>query len=245
VLRLFLFGQENFLALQSLGPIQKNLNNIWKRAIRLEKRGDALLGHRTKKFIDEIVDFGTGGEGIKGNAERILKGYRKSIDTVLDTTFPIYDKANIQFTDTIKVMEDIAIVLGKKFKIGAKFADAEAGLGMRRILSNTKSRAGVLRLLDKAQVVLEKYGIKLDEDIITQANFADVLETLLGSEAPGSFLGQIEKGVTPFARAGGKFLQGKLISGTIQTAVGAVNVTRRISQENAIKALEALLKTIK
>ena len=51
----------------------------------------------------------------------------------------------------------------------------------------------MLQALDNAQNILENLGISGGRDIISQAKFADVLETFFGSEAPSSFLGGLEK----------------------------------------------------
>ena len=244
------FKNSNFEGLP--GP-QHLITNVWARAMRNAKTGDALQLHRTKSYIDEIVNYGKQAEGLSGKAQGILKKFRHNIDSALDTKFPSYNQANTVYSDTINELGKIAEAMGRNFKVGDSFADARAGVVMRRILSNTKSRSDLLQLLETSQNVLKKYGVKLDEDIITQANFADTLEKMLGSEAPTSFLGQIEKGLESFGSSSGfegmqqvgsaasEFARGNVVRGTIKIGAHAIDVLRNVNQENKIKALRALL----
>ena len=232
-------------AFEGLKGPQQAINNVWARALRVAKSGDALQLHRLKSYIDEIVNYGKATEGLSGRAEGLLKKFRHSADEVLDTTFDDYNLVNTVFSDTIQELNKIGDILGRSFKIGDEFADAQAGLAMRRIMSNTKSRAEVLQLLDSAQKIGKKYGIQIDEDIITQANFADVLEKMLGTEAPTSLMGQVERGVAGAEQAmsaGADLAQGNLIRGTIKAGKYAIDVTRGVNQENKMNALRALLE---
>lgn len=244
------FKNSNFEGLK--GP-QQLISNVWARAMRNAKTGDALQLHRTKSYIDEIVNYGKQTEGLSGKAQGILKKFRHNIDGTLDTKFPSYNRVNTIYADTINELGKIAEAMGRNFKVGDSFADARAGVVMRRVLSNTKSRSDLLQMLESSQSILKKYGVKLDEDIITQASFADTLEKMLGSEAPASFLGQLEKGVESFGSssgfggvqqlgsAAGELVRGHPVRATIKAGGYAVDVLRGVNQENMIAALRALL----
>lgn len=241
---------------EGLKTVQSTLENVWNRAMRLAKTRDALQMHRAKRYIDNLVEYGAEGEGLKGNAERILKGFRRQLDTILDKKFRSYNEANTVFSETINELNNLSAVLGKRFRLTDNFADAQAGLGMRRILSNTQSRAEVLKLIDSMQNIAKKYGIKIDEDVITQANFADILERELKSEAPTSFLGQIQRGVETFGSTptiqgaqqaqqvgstASEFARGNVVRGTIKAGAHLVDVLRNVNQRQKIKAIKALL----
>lgn len=174
-----------------------------------------------------------------------MKNFRHNIDAILDVNFPQYNKVNTVYSETIKQLDNMASAIGRKFKVGDSFADAQAGIAMRRILSNAQSRSEILRLIQGMQGVAKKYGIKVDHDIITQANFADVLEKMLGSEAPTSFLGQGERFLNQAEEGIGalsEFGKGNVLKGTIKAGKYAIDITRGISQDNKIKALRALLE---
>lgn len=226
-------------------PVGPLIQNVWKRALRVAKTGDALQVHRMKSYLDEIVNYGKQAEGLSGKAQNMLKNFRHSVDSLLDASFPEYNRVNTQYAETIQELDRLGAAIGKTFRLGDSFADAQAGVAMRRILSNTQSRSEILRMLDNMQALLKKYKIKVDDDVITQANFADVLERMLGSEAPTSFLGQGERFLNQaeqVAGAGTDLLKGNVVSGTLKAGKYVIDMTRGISQENKLKALRALLE---
>lgn len=230
---------------EGLKPVQTLIDNVWTRAQRVAKSGDALQAHRLKAYIDEIVGYGKASEGLSGRAEGILKAVRHNIDTVLDSNFELYNKVNTQFSDTINELEKMATAIGKRFKPGTTFADTQAGVSMRRILSNTQSRADILRLLDSMQAVGKKYGIVHENDVITQANFADILEKMLGSEAPTSFLGQGERFINGIEQGAGALAdlgQGHPVRAGLKASKYLLDMTRGVNQENKIEALRAILE---
>ena len=228
---------------EGIGPSQTAIRNVYERALRVAKTGDALEAHRLKKYIDEIVDYGKNAEGLSGRAQRMLKGLRRNMDTVLDSKFPLYNKFNTIFSDTIGEMNKIGDALGHSFRIGDTFANAKVGTAMRSILSNSQKRAQILQLLESMQGVSKKYGLKTDDDIVTQALFADTLEKMLGSEAPSSFLGQVETGVGQAISAGTDIARGNVIGGTIKAGKFLIDATRGVNQEAKINALKALLQS--
>jgi len=236
------FKNSNFEGLK--GP-QALINNVWKRAVRVAKSGDALQAHRLKAYIDEIVNYGKQSEGLSAKAEHILKSFRHNVDGILDSKFPAYNKVNTQFAETVAELDNMGIAIGRRFKLGDTFADTQAGVSMRKIMSNTQSRADILKLLENMQKVGKKYGIEIDEDITTQAKFADFLEKEFGSEAPTSFLGQGERFGNQAIKSTEDALNGGVMSaavkGTIRAGKYAIDLTRGVNQENRVKALKALL----
>lgn len=251
-------GKLNFKnsAFEGLRSVQSDIQNVWNRAVRIAKTKDALQAHRAKTFIDQIVEYGAEGQGLKGKASTILKKFRHNIDSELDTKFKTYNQVNTTFSDTIQSMQKMAEAIGKKsFRLGDKFVDANTGTAMRRIFSNTQSRSNILGMLEESQNLLKKYGVKFDEDIVSQASFADTIEKIFGSEAPTSLLGQFSKGLETFGStgaiegaaqlgsAGSEFMRGNLVRGTIKLGTQAAEALRGVNQENRIKALRSLLHT--
>ena len=230
---------------ENIAGAQKLIKNVWHRVLRVSRTGDALQLHKTKSYIDEIVNYGKKAEGLSGKAQMLLKNLRHNIDVILDDKFPEYNRVNTQFSDTIRQLNNMGAAIGRTFRLGDTFSDARSGLAMRRILSNTAGRSEILKLLEGMQEVGKKYGLKMDEDIITQANFADILEKMLGTEAPTSLLGQTERAVSGIGIAGADIARGTpsgIISGTIKAGKYAIDVTRGVNQRNKIDALRALLR---
>ena len=225
---------------RNVPSVQNELGKFWREAVRVARLGDARQVHILKKSIDEIVEYGAEGQGLKGTVANMLKSLRHNLDGTLDKKFAQYNKVNTQYGETIQEMQKIAALMGKKFRIGDNFADARMGLILRRILGNTQSRSEILKLLESSQNVARKYGAKIDEDVITQANFADLLEKTLGSEAPTSFLGQGER----FTSKLQEIIQAPNLAGSaIKATKFAAETARGINQENKRKALRALLES--
>ena len=223
---------------------QTAIKNVWQRAVRVVRNGDAMEAHRVKRYIDEIVDYGKNVEGLSGRAQNLLKGFRKSIDTALDTKFPAYNKANTVYAETITELNKIGEAMGRKFKAGDSFADAKAGVVLRRLFSNTQSRGQLLQVLESSQNVAKKYGAKIDEDVVAQAKLADTLERIFGSEAPTSMQGIGEKVFEHGQRivgAGADALRGNWMGAVAKGAKHTYDVTRGLNEENLIKALQDIL----
>ena len=222
--------------------VQRTIQNAWDRAMRVARSGDALQMHRAKTYIDEVVEYGKAVEGLTGRSQRILKNFRRGIDTALDVRFPAYNKANTTFSETVRELDKIGQAMGRNFRLGDSFADAKAGVVMRRILSNTQSRSDILQLLESMQEVARKNGMDIQNDIISEAQFADILERMLGSEAPTSFLGQIERGAAGIA---GDVVTGNLggavKKGTLTAGKHAIDVLSGVNQKNLISAMRALI----
>lgn len=230
---------------EGIGPVEKTIQRVWDRAVRAAKSGDALELHRLKTFIDENVSYGKSAEGLSGRAQGMLKSLRHDADTLLDNNFKVYNKVNTQFSDTIQQLDEITRAMGRSFKVGDTFSTMRAGTTLRRVLSNTQSRSDLLRLLDDMQKIAKKYGLEIDEDIVTQANFADLLENIMGSEAPSSFLGQIERGIgraQDVASAGADLARSNFVSATLKGGNLALDAIRGITKENQLKALRGLLE---
>jgi len=213
--------------------------NIIKRLVKRMTSGqrvDAHDVHRLKKFIDEQVTFGKSAEGLGGKTERILKSLRRNLDQSLDSTFPEYNAVNTKFSDTINALDDFKDAAGTKFNPLSDNADKFVGTLSRRLLSNVQSRVNLIDSLKGLQDTAVKYGAKFDDDIITQTMFADELSSLFGAPAKTGFEGGIEKAVRTAGRR-----RGAIDLGVDIAAAGAKKI-RGVSEENAIKVMEQLLK---
>ncbi|MDD4601507.1 MAG: hypothetical protein PHQ46_10715 [Negativicutes bacterium] len=228
-------------AFEGIKPAQRTLQEVYDRATQVSKSGDALQIHRMKRYIDNMVSYEKKAEGLPGDAERILKGLRHNADAVLDNNFEDYNKVNQVFAETRQEMDNIKSVLGKKMKSTDSFANTKAGTTLRGIFSNNQSRANLMSGLESMQRVAKKYGMKIDEDIITQANFADVLEKMFGSEAPTSFTGSIERALGTSAQAAQDLAQGNVPGAVMKGGKAVYEKLRGVNEKNRSKALRKLL----
>lgn len=157
---------------------------------------DAYELHIFKKAIDELVNFGVAGEGLKGKAQSLLKQLRTSADDILDTNFKDYNKANTDFRNTITVLNDAKDLFGKK----NGFTNERGGQLMRSAFSNNAQRGRLLPLMEDIEKLSKQYGLSIEQNLIDQALFALMLEDIYGTQAITSFRGQIEKAVSGVQR---------------------------------------------
>ncbi|ANJ65526.1 putative ejection protein [Pseudoalteromonas virus vB_PspP-H6/1] len=207
--------------------------------MRDTKAPDAYDVHRMKRFIDEQVTYGKVGEGLSGRAEGIVKNLRSNLDNALDGAFPDYDAANTKYADTISALDSLQSGVGRIDFSGAN-ANKALGQEMRKVMSNYKSRANILSALDEVDGVAKKYGAKFDDDIITQALFADELDSMFDLQNRTTFKGQTKRGIDQAARAAQG--AGGALSVAAEKAGEAIDKVRGVTNESKIKSLKELIR---
>lgn len=197
---------------------------------------DAYDLHNFKKSIDEVVNYGVGGEGLKGKSANILKAVRNSADEILDSTFDSYNKANTDYKATKDVLEMAQELFGKK----AGVSKERGGQLLRSVFSNNTQRPRVMKLIEQLDLTAKQYGGKFDDNLIDQALFSEILEDIFGTQATTSLQGQVGRAVKGTQR---------VISGLKDPLKGAGDLLATgaeklagISDENKRKILEALLR---
>jgi hypothetical protein len=225
---------------QLAGP-QAAIKNIIKR-LKSGKRGvmpDAYDLHRLKKYIDENVTYGKGGEGLKGKTENVLKQLRRDIDSTLDANFSKYDKVNTTYSDTINALDSLQNVAGKKMDLFGPNADKAVGTLLRRMMSNAQSRVNLIDSVDDIERISRKYGGKFKDDISTQMLFADELDTVFGPTARTSLAGETVKGI----RRGAEVATGQktAMGAVLETGAAGMEKLRGINEANALKSISDLL----
>ena len=179
--------------IEGLGANEKIINNVYRR---IQESTDANDLHRLKKYIDNNVSFGKTGDGFIGEAESLLKNWRKVIDDTLDVEFKDYNKVNIELASRLKPINDFKRIMKDITGLDEDLVNMSAGMLMRRIASNLRSNPQlrqVLRDLDKATEVKGK----LSADIESLVDFYSVLEKyypeIVGKNTlKGQMIGAIE-----------------------------------------------------
>jgi hypothetical protein len=223
---------------EGIKPAERLISDIFKR---MQRAGDdAYELHRLKRFIDEKVNYAKQGEGLTGQAERIVKGLRANIDGVLDGFSGAYKTANDTYAQGIQIADVFKKFLGKDFALGDKITQTKAGMLSRRLFSNAQSRPDLLKVLDDAEKFLTGQGIKYQDDIITQAAFVNELEKIFGSQASTGIQNELKKGLQQFATGetvGSTFNK----QGIRQAGMKVLDNARGVNMQNQIKALRELL----
>ena len=219
--------------IEDIPGAERLLKVIVKRLGR--QNADALKAHEAKQFIRNHVSFGKSQEGLQGKVEGIAKTLARDLDQTLDATYPQYKKVNDVFAETRGVLDAIEDVAGSKIDITGRNADKALGTLSRSLLSNIRSRANMLNAFSDLDTVAKKYGNNLDDDIISQALFIDELDKMFGASARTSLQGDSEKAVRMGLGGGTREI-------LTEAAVEGAKKVKGLSQENALKALKALLK---
>jgi len=109
---------------------------------------------------------------------------------------------------------------------------------MRKLTSNYGTRANLIDALDQANQTATKYGMKIEDDVINQLIFVNELDRMFGAQAQTSLKGQVAEAM----QTGVDVARGNIASRAFDLlAEGAENL-RGINKENAVKAMEELLK---
>lgn len=230
---------------EGLDTVQKTLKIVLKR-VDPDLAGanlDGLQLHRAKRFIDNQVTYGKNAEGLVGDAERLLKGLRTSIDDVLDTTFPDYNVANTQYKETFEALGEMRRLIGRDFIGSGDIANLRAGEVMNRLLGQASAKP--MSALQNLENVSRKYGNTYSDSIVKQVRFADLLDDIYETVPKGSLQGRVEGGVASGIDQGVGFMnrmrQGGLISATIDTAGDIAKGAAGITPEARQKAVEEFL----
>jgi hypothetical protein len=218
---------------------QRVLNAVLER-LSTVKPPDAYGIHTAKRFIDTQVDYGKRNlaNPLTAQAERTLKNLRRNLNQTLGDTFPDYKAANAKYSDTVSTLDDLQKAAGTQINFESPNADKALGVAMRKLTSNYGTRANLIDALDQANQTATKYGMKIEDDVINQLIFVNELDRMFGAQAQTSLKGQVAEAMqtgVDIARGGGARRALELL------AESAENL-RGINKENAVKAMEELLK---
>jgi|TARA_R110000744_G_C19353826_1_gene560659 hypothetical protein len=176
-------------------PAAKALLNEIVDYMSVDEAIDASGVHDLKRFIDDQVAYGKSSQqGSSATADKIIKKLRAGVDSVLDNKFPAYDKANTDYSKTIKALTNIKDISGKA-DLEADSAGNAAGILMRRIMSNATSGTNLRDSMSNLDSLANEYGGGFKDSLSTQSYYANKLDRDFGASAKTSFQGQNEAGI--------------------------------------------------
>lgn len=218
---------------------EKLLNIVLKRLSKTEAP-DALGVHDAKRFIDTQVDYGKRNlsNPLTAEAERIVKGLRRNLNESLGEKFPVYKAANAKYSDTITALNDLQKAAGTSIDFDSENANKALGTAMRKLTSNYGTRANLIDALDQANQTSTKYGMKLDDNIVNQLIFVNELDRMFGAAAQTSLKGQVAEAM----QTGVDIARGGAARRAVELLAEKAEQLRGINKENAVKAMEELLK---
>ena len=218
---------------------QRILNTVLER-LSTAKAPDAYGVHTAKRFIDTQVNYGKKNlaNPLTSQAERALKNLRRNLNQSLGDSFPVYKAANEKYADTITALDDLQRAAGTQIDFDSPNANKALGTAMRKLTSNYGTRANLIDSLDQANQVASKYGMKLDDDIVNQLIFVNELDRMFGAAADTSLKGQMSQAL----ETGVDIARGGAARRAIELLAEKAEGLRGINKENAIKAMEEILK---
>jgi hypothetical protein len=218
---------------------QRILNTVLER-LSTAKAPDAYGVHTAKRFIDTQVNYGKKNlaNPLTSQAERALKNLRRNLNQSLGEKFPVYKAANEKYADTITALDDLQKAAGTQIDFDSPNANKALGTAMRKLTSNYGTRANLIDSLDQANQVASKYGMKLDDDIVNQLIFVNELDRMFGAAAQTSLKGQVSEAM----QTGLDIARGNAAQRAMELVAEKAQNLRGVNKENAIKAMEEILK---
>jgi hypothetical protein len=218
---------------------QRTLNMVLER-LSATNVPDAFGIHTAKRFIDTQVDYGKRNlaNPLTAQAERTLKNLRRNLNTTLGEAFPDYRAANTKYSDTITALDDMQKSAGTQIDFDSPNAEKALGTAMRKLTSNYGTRANLIDALDQANQTATKYGLKIDDDVVNQLIFVNELDRMFGAAAQTSLKGQVAEAM----QTGVDIARGGAARRAVELLAEKAEELRGINRENAVKAMEELLK---
>jgi len=218
---------------------QRILNSVLER-LSTDKAPDAYGVHTAKRFIDTQVNYGKKNlaNPLTSQAERALKNLRRNLNQSLGEKFPVYKAANEKYADTITALDDLQRAAGTQIDFESPNANKALGTAMRKLTSNYGTRANLIDSLDQANQVASKYGMKMEDDVVNQLIFVNELDRMFGAAADTSLKGQKSQAL----ETGVEIARGNAAQRAMELVAEKAQNLRGVNKENAIKAMEEILK---
>jgi hypothetical protein len=218
----------------------EDLLNIILQRLSKTDVPDAQRVHEAKQFIDTKVSYGkvNPANALTKQAENIVKGLRSNLNQALGDNFPDYKAANAKYSDTITALDDMQKAAGTNINFDSENANKQLGTAMRKLTSNYGTRANLIDALDQANSTSIKYGMRIDDDIVNQLIFVNELDRMFGAAAQTSLKGEVGSAI----QTGVDIARGKIAQRAFDLLGEKAEELRGINKDNAVKAMEELLK---
>ena len=222
----------------------ENLLNIVLKRFSKTDVPDAQRVHEAKQFIDTRVSYGkvNPANALTTQAENIVKSLRFNLNQALGDKFPEYKAANTKYSDTKTALDSMQESAGTKINFDSENANKALGTAMRKLTSNYSTRANLIDALDLANQTATKYGMKLDDDIVNQLIFVNELDRMFGAAAQTSLKGEVSSAQRTGVDIAVDVARGGAARRAIELLAESAENLRGVNKENAVKAMEELLK---
>lgn len=222
--------KEGRLQLNDLADIQPGDADLLSQAFRRlsDETIDAAELHAMKRTISNKIYGSISGETptkLSTNAQDMLISVRARINEKLRELSPSYAAANDEFSAIIQPMSEFKKAIGENrfMEIMGKDIDLEntrignyTGNQLRKLLSNNQNTDQLISAVESLNKTANDFGGNFKNEIVPLVRLNSDLERILGSFAPQSFQGNIEKAVGVATEG-----QGGLVSNAAHAAAQA------------------------
>ncbi len=214
------------------------LNTVFERMYETDAPLNAFDVHRLKRYLDTQINYGPKrANALTNEAERAIKGLRRGLNDAMGDKFPDYRAANTQYSDSIGALNDLQKSVGSQIDLKSANADKSLGTASRKLLSNYSSRVSLMDSLELAEQVAARYGLKIKDSVINQVIVANELDRMFGTTADTSL-----KGIMQNVERGVDIARSDALTAALKIAKEGIDKSRGVNEENAIAALEELLR---
>ena len=214
------------------------LNTVLRRMFDTDAPKTAFDVHRLKRYLDTQINYGPRrANALTAQAERVIKDLRRGLNSALGKQFPEYAAANAQYADSIGALNDFQKAIGSQIDLESENADKSLGTASRKLLSNYSSRVSLMDSLDLMEQVASSYGLNIKDSVINQVIVANEIDRMFGTTADTSL-----KGIMQNVERGVDIARSDSLTAGLKIAQEAYDKSRGINEENAIAALEELLR---
>lgn len=173
-------------------PDKKLLNETYRMLSRDSINADEL--HRVKKALSDRLSYDRRtATPLSGNSERLLKGVRSEINQKLRDMSDNYAKANDDFAKAASGLKPFEEALGRKFDPESARVENFTGTQLRKVLSNYANADELVDAVKNINDIANDFGGNFGNEIIPLVRLNSDLEGMLGSFAPQSLQGVVEK----------------------------------------------------
>jgi hypothetical protein len=199
-------------------------------------RTDAYGVHELKRYLDENIEYGKITEGVTRKVQNAIQGLRHDLNEVLRESSPQYKQVNIEFSETIEVLNELQSAVGKKINFDSPNLNRALGIESRKLLSNYASGTTQLDALESLTKMANKHGGNFNDDIVMQVMFYVELQRLFPETFRTTFKSEIAKGVEDALKHGPL---DTVKNAAIEKGIEMVRGTR--GEDELLKALKKLL----
>ena len=210
------------------------------RILSEAKRTDAYGAHTMKRQLDKLINYRKNPNiGLGKDGEDAIRSARTSINETLREYSPDYAAVNDVLSKSLKSMDRLQDVLGKKVDLSSENADSMLGTKIRELFGNRVKRVEWKDSLDQIDRVAEDLGGKFQTSYKDIYQFTNSIEDVWGVVAETSFKGDIAGAARASADKG---VTRATIEKGVEKGVEQIEKLRGIDEYNAFIKMRNLLR---